>query len=192
MTDTTIDQIRAVLQKFQEGYSRRDLKGIDEFMSLFVPEETVEVIGTGAENPGEGEWCLGQQAVRNLVSGDWEGWGDVSLDVENARIYVSGDVGWLATQAKVTYILEPERAAENYLKYLPNIERKNEMNALEKLHEIARGSIATIYEAQKGNIYVWPLRFTATLVKREGRWLFHQITFSFPTTHFPDVRKTGE
>jgi hypothetical protein len=49
-----------------------------------------------------------------------------------------------------------------------------------------------MFEAERGMIYTWPLRFTAVLLRRtvegEKRWLFHQVQFSFATTRYPDVR----
>jgi hypothetical protein len=57
-----------------------------------------------------------------------------------------------------------------------------------ELLEILRAAVNTLTEAERGSAYTWPLRFTAVLVRREERWLFHQVQFSFATTRFPDVR----
>ena len=69
-----IEEIKAVLLRFQEGYLQRDAAALDEFMQLFSSNTELEVIGTGGIYPGDDEWCCGP-AVRELVKNDWEGWG---------------------------------------------------------------------------------------------------------------------
>jgi len=44
-----------------------------------------------------------------------------------------------------------------------------------RVFEIARSVIYALYEVRQGESYIWPLRFTAALVKRDGHWRFHQI-----------------
>ena len=50
-----IDQVRVLLQRFQDGYDQRDLTKLDEFMALFVLDDELEVIGTNAVAPGKDE-----------------------------------------------------------------------------------------------------------------------------------------
>jgi hypothetical protein len=59
MNAVEIQDVRDILQKFQDGYGRRDAGLIDDFRNLFVSEDELEMIGTGAIEPGDGEWCLG-------------------------------------------------------------------------------------------------------------------------------------
>ena len=69
------DEIRSLLQIFQEGYTRRDGTQVDAFMTLFT--EDAEVIGTNGVAPGVDEWYMDRASARELVAGDWEGWGDL-------------------------------------------------------------------------------------------------------------------
>ena len=190
----TIEQIRAVLQRFQDGYTQRDMSRVDEFMTLFADE--AEVIGTNGVRPGEGEWYVDKAGARELVQGDWEGWGDVRLDVAGAHIDMRGEVAWLTASGTVTKTI---RAAENYESYLQRIKSVIDQagpSAEEKLLDILRGGSNTLYELRRGEQFVWPLRFTAVLVRQgggpsgalDGAWLFQQMQFSFPTTRFPDER----
>ena len=182
-------QVREVLRAFQEGYSQRNLDALDEFMALFAPDEEIEVIGTGASVPGEEQWCLDRSTARKLVEGDWKHWGDVRLDVDGANIFALGDVAWLATSGTVFRTLETREAYENFLGYIRwSLEREDDRSAEVKVLDFLRGGANTVYEVQRGERYIWPFRFTAVLVRREACWRFHQIQFSFPTTHFPDER----
>lgn len=184
----TIEQVRAVLQHFQDGYTQRDAARVDEIMALFTDD--AEVIGTNGMRPSEGEWYIDKAGARGLVAGDWEGWGDVRFDVAGAHIEVRGEVAWLATAATVSTTIH---AAESYAGYLQRIKSMIDdpagPSAEETLLDIVRGGTNTLYELRRGERFVWPLRFTAVLVRQSnGAWLFAQMQFSFPTTRFPDER----
>ncbi len=194
MNASDIQAVRDTLQKFQDGYERRDTSQLENFRALFVPEDDLEIIGTGAIETGDDEWCLGLDAACDLIENDWEGWGDLALDVADARIHVLGDAAWLATTGKVSMDLDPTQTIQDYLSYMQEVAGDESLAPQARLVEILRGATNTLYEADRGKQYIWPLRFTAVLVRRpgggngSGRWLFHQIQFSFPTTRFPDVR----
>jgi hypothetical protein len=192
MNASDIQAVRNTLQAFQDGYDRRDKTLLPDFRKLFVPEDELEVIGTGAIEPGDDEWCLGLDAACALVENDWEGWGDLALDVADARIHVEGEVSWLATTGTVTMDLDTTETYRDYLEYLKQVADDESSEPRLRLLEILRGTTNTLFEAERGMIYTWPLRFTAVLLRRtvegEKRWLFHQIQFSFATTRYPDVR----
>lgn len=192
MNATDIQAVRNTLKAFQDGYDRRDKSLLHDFRKLFVPEDELEVIGTGAVEPGDDEWCLGLEAASALVENDWEGWGDLALDVADARIHVEGEVAWLATTGTVTMDLDTTETYRDYLEYLKQVADDESLEPRLRLLEMLRGTSNTLFEAERGMIYTWPLRFTAVLLRRtvegEKRWLFHQIQFSFATTRYPDVR----
>ncbi len=87
--------VRAVLQKFQDGYISRDLARLDEFVNLFSKE--AELIGIGASVRGGNEWFEGTDQIREIIESDWTYWGEVTIGVEGARITIKGDVAWLST-----------------------------------------------------------------------------------------------
>jgi len=184
----TIEEVRSLLQKFQDGYTARDLSKVDEFMDLFGPDEDLEVIGTGGVTPGSGEWCRGRAAVRELVEGDWQGWGDLRLDVPGAQVFIHGDTGWLAAPGTVTMQISAERSYSGFQRHIDWVRQQPELDDRLKMLEIVRFGAISLTNLHQGDRYVWPVRFTALAVKSEGSWRFHQMTFSFPTTTAPDVR----
>lgn len=188
MNATDIQAVRDTLKLFQDGYTRRETALLTDFRNLFVQEDELEVIGTGAIEPGGDEWCLGLDAACSLVENDWEGWGDLALDVPDARIHVLDDVAWLATTGTVSMDLDPAETYKDILSYFQEVAGDESIDPRARLIEVLRGGANTLFEAERGSQYVWPLRFTAVLVRRGERWLFHQIQFSFATTRFPDVR----
>jgi ketosteroid isomerase-like protein len=177
--------IRALLQAFQDGYTRRDLSAVDAFMTLFTPD--AEVIGTNGIRPGQGEWHLGREAARALVQGDWESWGDLCLDLEQASIHALGDVGWIACTGTVTQTIGRENY-DSFVAFAREYLGREDLSAEERLHYVLRGGTNTLYELSRGERFVWPLCFTTVVLLQEGVWRFAQMHFSFPTTHFPDVR----
>jgi uncharacterized damage-inducible protein DinB len=181
------DQVRLVLQQFQDGYTRRDVATVDEFMQWFAADE-LEVIGTNGVKPGVDEWYVDKAGARELVKGDWEGWGDVRLDVAGAHIQVRGDVAWLATAATVSTTIQADENFQSYLQRIKDVIDQEGPSAEVKLLDILRGGSNTLYELRRGEQFVWPLRFTAVLVRQVDGWRFQQMQFSFPTTRFPDER----
>ena len=183
-----VNQVRALLQKLQDGYSKRDEAELDAFMELFCQSDELEVIGTNTVAPGQGEWCRGQEATRVLIKNDWEDWGDVVFDVQGAHITVNGNVAWLATTAKVTRTLPVELGYDYFLAFAAKTLDQEDMDARTKMLDIVRLGSDLLPELQKGETFVWPFRFTAVAVKNGEHWRFHQVQFSYPTTRFPDVR----
>lgn len=177
--------IRSLMQAFQEGYTQRDLTQVDAFLQLFTAD--AEVIGTNGQRPGVDEWYMNRASARELVHGDWEGWGDLRLDFDSMSIHERGDVGWVAASATVTKIIGEENYA-SYLEYVKNYITRDDLTAEQKLLNILRGGTNTVFELRRGEKFVWVLRFTAVVVREADGWKFAQMNFSFPTIYFPDVR----
>jgi hypothetical protein len=178
-------EIRSLLQAFQDGYTRRDMTQVDDFMQLFTAD--AEVIGTNGVRPGMDEWYMDRASARELVGGDWEGWGDLHLDLDTVSIHSRGDVCWVAVPATVTKIIGEENYA-SYLEFVKNLIDHADLSAEQKLLHILRGGTSTVYELRRGQKFVWALRFTAVVVREVDGWKFAQMNFSFPTIYFPDVR----
>ncbi len=178
-------EIRSLLQTFQEGYTNRDLTKVDAFMDLFTSD--AEVIGTNGVKPSQGEWYTSRESARELVEGDWDGWGDLCLDVDSATIQVKEKVGWIAASATVSQTIGEENYA-SYLEFIKEYLDTSTLPAEQKLHFILRGGTNTVYEIRRGENFIWALRFTAVVVNEVDGWKFTQVNFSFPTVFFPDVR----
>jgi hypothetical protein len=89
--------VRNALKDFQDGYTQRDPRNLDAFMSrLFGKNDDILILGTGGA-----EWARGYPAAAEFIKADWKGWGDLRLGVENALICSSGDVAWVTSTGTV-------------------------------------------------------------------------------------------
>lgn len=186
--DKSVQEVRSVLHQFQEGYVRRDIATLDAFMELFSSDSGIEIIGTGGLEPTKGEWCVGRAAVRKLIDNDWRFWGNLKLDEENARITILGEVAWLSADATVTYEITAERFYSDAIKEIQAVLARKDIPEKLKLTRIQLEASEMIFETSRGDVYVWPLRCSAVLIKQNDLWCFHQIHFSHPTLRLPDAR----
>ena len=183
-----IDEVRQLLTRFQEGYSKRDQAHLDAFMELFVTGNELEVIGTNAVEIGRDEWCFGPEAVRELVANDWKYWGEVAFDMEGARVHVRGEAAWIATTGTVKDTITRDDRYSGYLEYVKGVLEDEEMSERAKTLDLVRLGNDIVLDLPLSETFVWPIRFTAVAVKDKGAWRFHQMQFSFATTRAPDVR----
>ena len=110
-----INEVRLAIKRFQEGYTKRDVSKLDEFMNLFVHNEDVELIGIGASERGGNEWFQGVDSIREIIESDWKYWGKVALDIEGAKIRVQDGVAWLSTTGSLTQTPHHASALPLYL-----------------------------------------------------------------------------
>lgn len=172
--------VRMALQSFQNGYIARDVACLDDFMQLFVPDDSVELIGIGAARRAGNEWFEGLAHIREIVEGDWQYWGDVRLDVAGAKITVHGDVAWLSTTGTVTQTKAFDTAIQFHLNDMKAIFDQEGLSADEKLMEATHYGMRRLRERAKGLGYSWPFTLTAVLIKDGECWRFHTLHWAMP------------
>jgi hypothetical protein len=173
-------EVRSALQKFQDGYTSRDVDKLDEFMQLFVQDDSIEMIGIGASKRAENEWFEGLDRVRYIIEDDWTYWGNVRLDVEGAKVTVKDDTAWLSTTGTVTQTEAFDTAIQMHLDDMKAIFDREELSADEKLMEVTHYGIRRLRERSKGLGHSWPFTFMAVLIKEEGAWHFHTLHWAMP------------
>ncbi len=179
MSDPT-QAVRDVLQRFQDGYTARDVAELDAFMTLFAPDEDIELIGVGAAKRAAAEWFVGPPAIRDIVEGDWTYWGNVELDVAGAQIHVRGDVAWLSTTGVVVQTQAFDKALPGYLQQMKDILGNEDFDPDTQLMEATHFGLRRLRERSKGLGYSWPFTFVAVLVESDHAWRFHTIHWSMP------------
>ena len=92
--DSIRTEIIDQLNKFQDGYTKRDTSLIKSFMQQLFAEENALILGVMPN-----EIFIGQKGVKRLLFGDWNRgrWGDCTFLIENTNISCYGDVAWIST-----------------------------------------------------------------------------------------------
>jgi len=175
-----IEEARAVLQRFQDGYLARDVTKLDEFMMLFAPDEDIELIGIGAAKRAANEWFVGPAAIRDIVEGDWMYWGNVELEVAGAKITVRGEAAWLSTTGAVVQTQAFDKALPQYLQQMKAILENQDFDPDTQLMEATHFGMRRLRERSKGQGQAWPFTLVAVLIKSGGAWRFHTIHWSMP------------
>ena len=67
MQTNTQGEVSSTLQKFQDGYTARDVTKLDDFMQLFVQDESIEMIGVGASKRVANERFEGLAGIGEFV-----------------------------------------------------------------------------------------------------------------------------
>ena len=98
--DSVRQSIIGQLNKFQDGYSKRDTSQVGAFMESLYSREKVLILGTSP-----GEVFVGYDRAASLVRSDWESWGDCRFMIDSANISSQGDVAWFATKGYVEFDL---------------------------------------------------------------------------------------
>ncbi|MDT8718423.1 hypothetical protein IAI10_17285 [Clostridium sp. 19966] len=166
--------VRNVLKKFQNGYSKRDINLKDSFVEeLFWDDNDTLIVGTG-----DGEWCLGNKEISELIEIDWVYWGDFIIDIDGAIVSSYGDVAWVTTEGVLKKKLKLDKKYDNCVKKI----RENldyELESKDKLVHILKSVSNCLYEGNLGEEVVRPVRFSAILVNKNDIWKFHNIHFSY-------------
>jgi len=178
----SIAEVRQVLQRFRDAYISRDIAKLDEFMKLFVVGNEAELIGIGASARGGLEWFQGAERIHEIIESDWKYWGDVRLEVEEAKITVKGDVAWLSTVGAViqTDHIQTDKVTEFSLGQMKELLDNETISPKARLVEATHFGVRRWREREKPTGYPWPFVFTAVLEKQEGQWRFHTIHWSMP------------
>lgn len=187
----TILELKAILRKFQEGYDKRDINLIDNFMeALFDKDESLFLLGAS-----DNELSFGIDEVKELLISDWKYWGDVKLDIDNSVIKHKEDTSWIYTPATIKYTFaDSEETYSNFLGFIGDFYNSQGQDS-EKLNRVKLTEINWILchllHQREGTerSYLWDGRISFVLTKKNEEWKIRQIQFSIPTNSpFPDER----
>ncbi|MBU3142706.1 hypothetical protein [Clostridium sp. CF012] len=185
------NELMEVLNIFEEGYIQKDVSKIDSFMdSLFDKDENVIVMGTSC-----GELCLGYSEVKDIFLSDWEYWGDLRIKAEEATVIPLGNTALIHTTGTIKYSFysndETYTRHLGYIKeYFDGVSFDSKKPDKVKLTEI-NWKLCHLLNKWDGEErhYLWDLRISFLLIKKQDRWIIRQMQFSLPVVgYMPDVR----
>lgn len=184
--------ILEILRDFQEGYIKRDLTLVTKWVKNLL-DASVQIIGTNSTYPGDFEWRSGHKAAIEMFENDWKHWGNFKMYLDHAEIVVDNNNSWTVIFATVTrYTPEEENrtfsaSKERSLKRIEALTKNKKPSTL-ALYQIINDASSILSQYEQSELFVWPLRITMGLSKKNDQWLIRQIHFSWPGRGFPAVR----
>lgn len=172
------EEVRQVLQRFQDGYTARDVSRLDEFMELFAPGDEAEMVGIGAYKRGENEWPAGRAALRAIIESDWRYWGNVALDVAGARISTCQDTAWFSTTVRLIRTAQFEDAMPFYLNTMKELLDAEGETPTQRMMDACFWGVGRLRDEMRPLGYAWPLTLTGVLVKSAQGWQIHLLHFA--------------
>lgn len=164
-------EIRDLLQAFQKGYTARDVKQLETFMTLFVDDPNMISIGTDAD-----EFLVGRDALEEIVESDWLYWGDFELNINGAIIAASDDFAYFFTQGKIHQQHTKEVMLDSLKKVLSW--QMDEIATADGLLKAVKTIGEFRDEMSRGKDYFAPMRFSGYCVKVDGKWKFAHVQYS--------------
>lgn len=179
-------EVMKTLEILKDGYQKKDPTLANEYLKkLFLDDDSIYVLGTATE-----ELCPGLEEVKDLLSSDWQYWGDVTYDLEQAIIQINGKTATFALPGNVKYTFEhtPSRY-DNYVDFMNDAVNNESMNDEEKISFVNWAMALTYhqYNEDKRN-YFCPLRLSGIMLKENDTWKIASCHFSMPQGVFPDQR----
>ena len=171
------EEIIKVLEKFQQGYTNRDTTIVEEYVEELFTNDIL-IIGTGAS-----EWCKNSDDVIKLVRNDWKYWGDLKINIGEAKIRVANNISWIAVTGTSTRNFESEEYIYDRYGFndINRILASKNLTRKIKLLEIITDAADLLREVElTGTKFVYPIRVAGSLVKENGKWKFKQMVFSYP------------
>ncbi len=117
--------------------------------------------------------------------------------LDHAEIAVDDNNSWVAIFATVSrYTPEEENrtfsaSKERSLKRIKALADSKTSSTL-ALYQIINDASAILYQYEQSELFVWPIRITMVLYKKNDQWLIKQIHFSWSGREFPAVRLLNE
>lgn len=175
-------EIRNILNLFQQGYIKKDIDEVDDFVEKLFTIKSPIYYGTSSKDQ-----AIGLDNVKRLVENDWRYWGDLNIDIDNAIINSQDSYAVFIANGTVNWGI-PEEAF--LYRSLEDIERmmNSDWSYKERLLAICNNATKILYEAERGNVHILPIRVSGVLMKEKNKLKIYQLHISHPTEIYPDSR----
>jgi hypothetical protein len=179
------EEIVKVLEKLQEAYKKRNITLAEQYAGeIFTNSEDMLIYGTD-----EGENFYGADAGRRLMELDWTYWGNFDLNIHETFISVLDNMAWVSSKALLRMMKDPQTSYDSLKNLFLNYLLPSDKSTKEILLTMLWKTSKRVYEAQRGYVYIVPMKFSGVLIKKDGRWRFQHMHFSDNIDGMPEERK---
>ena len=177
-----MQELIELLEKFQQGYTARDLSKAAAFIEdVFVEKEPVYYGTSPAEQ------CVGAARILRQIGYDWTVWGTLLLDFDSL---IAHDYGHSADFVITGYV-DWEIGEEAFLSRAMMDVKDTVLrggDAKTMLYELNTLSARMLMEAGRGNRHLLPIRLSGMAVREKGKLKISHLHLSYPTEVYPDCR----
>jgi hypothetical protein len=182
--DSETKKIYKLLKKVQVGYNNRDLSTLEDFANcVFANNNSTFIFGTD-----EGENFYGEKAGYELCKGDWTYWGDFDINADNAYISTCGNMALVYSKAILKYKLQMQGTYDSLGDLFHNYLVPDKIPSKDLLLKMLWKTTKRMYDAELGEEYIVPMKFTGVLIKVNDEWKFQHMHFSDNIDDMPEER----
>lgn len=176
--EQVIQDIKSVLNSFQNSYNERKLDNIGTVIKeFFVNEKDTSFIGAGLNS-----WCFGLEEIATIIKSYWEDESKylekIDLDIDKAIINVENSVAIIALHGKNTRNIKEEKVCESMVEQLSKT-LNNEVLSKKDLINLSYKLVTTLNSIKIGEEYIYPLRVTIVMVNDGLKWMIKHMNLSF-------------
>ncbi|MDP5276037.1 hypothetical protein [Chengkuizengella axinellae] len=183
-----ITQVKTVLNRFQQGYTNKNIEVLDEYINdLFINDNSMITVGTSRT-----EWCFGLKDLKDMIESDWTYWGDLIVDFENAKINSKDNAAWFIADCTISFDT-PDNYDEWCADLIADFFEEGRFINFKTMPKLAMlnlklASIVKSISGNQGSNIPFPLRLSGGLIKKNDKWLIHRLQFSAPMSSYPEWR----
>lgn len=180
----SINEVKEVLGGLQELYKEKDMRKINNYVNkVFSSKDGLVVFGSSME-----QWCFNTDDIKTLINSHLANennyWKDINFKFEEAKVFANENVAWVVSIGIIKNTIPEDKHIKDTIEKVKEIlggEKKCKTSALKVASKMAN----TLRQAEYGENYTWPFRFTCVLIKENDTWKFHQMQFSFDSETWP-------
>jgi hypothetical protein len=176
--EQVIQDIKSVLNNFQNSYNERKLDNIGTVIKeFFVNEKDTSFIGAGLNS-----WCFGLEEIASIIKSYWEDESkhleSIELDINKAVINVESSVAIIALNGKSVRNIKEEKIFEDMLAILSR-ELNDKEASKSDLIKLSNKLVATLNDIKMGEEHIWPFRVTIVMINGGSKWMIKHMNLSF-------------
>ncbi len=177
-----MNEVMELLEKFQHGYSERNLSKAEEFIQeVFVKDEPVYY------GPSPAEQCVGAGRIMRLIGYDWTVWGDLKLDFDSLVCHEYGDAADFVMTGCVDWVIDKDTFLNRAMMDVKDLVLRGG-NPEQLLNTLSDLSSKMLMEAGRGEEHILPIRLSGMAVREDGKMRISHLHLSYPTQNYPDCR----
>ena len=176
MNISSREGIVQLLKDFQDGYHRKDIAAIPQFVEkLFVADEPVYYGTSGVEQ------FIGRENIGHLIELDWRYWGVLTINFDQLMIHCSDDYGDFITTAVLVWDVPQKDRLQRWYGDMTGCAFSPEGEGdVQTARKVLMKTAQYFSELAEGEQHHYQLRISGAARKVDGCWKITSMHMSEP------------